>query len=72
VHRDRRYTRRIPEINCNHVAGGCNLAGCQEQQLLLKKMERIELTPRKVLYDPDKPIEHVFSPRIVSSRLSGV
>lgn len=25
-------------------------------------MERIELTPRRVLYDPDKPIEHVYFP----------
>jgi CRP-like cAMP-binding protein len=33
-----------------------------EQESLLEKMERIELTPRKVLYDPDKPIEHVFFP----------
>lgn len=33
-----------------------------DQELLLSKMERIELTPRKVLYDPNKPIEHVFFP----------
>lgn len=25
-------------------------------------MERIELTPRRILYDPNKPIEHVFFP----------
>jgi CRP-like cAMP-binding protein len=33
-----------------------------EQRALLDKMERVELTPRKVLYDPDKPIQHVFFP----------
>ena len=46
-----------------------------DQELLLSKMDRIELTPRKVLYDPNQPIEHVFFPEegVVSlvSNMSG-
>jgi CRP-like cAMP-binding protein len=34
----------------------------EEQRSLLNKMDRVELTPRKVLYDADKPIEYVFFP----------
>jgi CRP-like cAMP-binding protein len=51
-----RHSNRQP---ANHLLRSVSGA---EQQRLLDKMERIELTPRKVLYDPDKPIEHVFFP----------
>lgn len=43
----------------NHLLRSLSRA---EQKLLLNKMERIALTPRRVLYDPDKPIKHVFFP----------
>jgi CRP-like cAMP-binding protein len=51
-----RHSNRRP---ANHLLRSVSRA---EQQRLLGKMERIELTPRRVLYDPDKPIEHVFFP----------
>ena len=43
----------------NHLLRSVSRA---EQQRLLNKMERIKLTPRKVLYDPDQPIQHVYFP----------
>lgn len=51
-----RHSNRQP---ANHLLRSVSRA---EQRLLLDKMERIELTPRKVLYDPDKAIKHVFFP----------
>ena len=51
-----RHSNRQP---ANHLLRCVSRA---EQQRLLDKMERIELIPRRVLYDPDKPIEYVFFP----------
>ena len=54
-------TRRSNRHPANHLLRSVFFSRA-EQKLLLDKMERVELTPRKVLYDPDKPIEHVFFP----------
>lgn len=51
-----KYFNRQP---ANHLLRSVSRA---EQRRLLSKMEHVELTPRRVLYDPDKPIEHVFFP----------
>lgn len=51
-----RHSHRQP---ANHLLRSVSRA---EQRLLLDKMQRIELTTRRVLYDSDKPIEHVFFP----------
>ena len=52
-------TRQSNRRPANHLLRSISRA---EQQRLLDTMERIELIPRKVLYDPDKPIKHVYFP----------
>jgi CRP-like cAMP-binding protein len=52
-------TRQLNPPLVNHLLRSVSRG---EQRRLLEKMARIELTPRKVLYDPDKPIEYVYFP----------